>query len=135
MIYFAYGSNLNKVQMKRRCPDSVPITKVKLKCYELVFNRVADIIESEEGIVYGAIYDVSEEDIKYLDRYEGFPRLYKKIEVVVEDDEGNYHKAFVYVMTRKGRGKPLDEYYEIIKQGFMDWDLPLEPLVNARKLT
>lgn len=132
MLYFAYGSNLNMAQMEKRCPDSVPITKVKLKGYKLVFNRVADIVESEKDLVYGAIYDVSYRDIKKLDAYEAYPRLYDRIYVEVEDDDGGIHKAFVYVMVVKGRGEPAENYYNTIKQGFKDWNLPMQSLINAR---
>lgn len=133
MLYFAYGSNLNTVQMKGRCSDSHPVTKVKLKDYKLVFNRVADIIESKDDLVYGAVYEVSDDDVKKLDRYEGYPRLYTKINVTVEDEFGEVYDVFAYVMTLKRRGKPQENYYNIIKQGFIDWNLPVQSLVDARK--
>ena len=46
MLYFAYGSNLNHIQMKRRCKDSIFIKKFELKGYKLNFRskyRAADI--------------------------------------------------------------------------------------------
>ena len=46
MLYFAYGSNLNHFQMKRRCKDSLFIKKFILKHYKLTFRsiyRAADI--------------------------------------------------------------------------------------------
>lgn len=132
MLYFAYGSNLNMVQMKGRCSDSHPVAKVKLKDYKLVFNRVADIIESKSDTVYGAIYEVSDKDIKCLDRYEGYPRLYTKINVTVEDEFGEIYDAFVYVMVFKGKMEPSESYYNIIKQGFRDWNLPPQYLIKAR---
>ena len=46
MLYFAYGSNLNHFQMKRRCKDSVFLKKINLKDFRLTFRskyRAADI--------------------------------------------------------------------------------------------
>ena len=46
MLYFAYGSNLNHFQMKRRCKDSVFLKKFELRGYKLNFRsnyRAADI--------------------------------------------------------------------------------------------
>ena len=46
MLYFAYGSNLNHFQMKRRCKDSVFLKKINLKNFRLTFRskyRAADI--------------------------------------------------------------------------------------------
>ena len=38
MLYFAYGSNLNHFQMKRRCKDSIFIKKINLKHFRLTFR-------------------------------------------------------------------------------------------------
>ena len=46
MLYFAYGSNLNHFQMKRRCKDIVFLKKINLKDFKLTFRskyRAADI--------------------------------------------------------------------------------------------
>jgi len=132
MLYFAYGSNLNMVQMKKRCPDSIPISKVKLKGYKLVFNRVADIIESAGDIVEGAVYEVSVRDLKNLDIYEGYPRLYERINIETIDAAGNVFKAFVYVMVNKGIGESSEIYYNTIAQGFEDWGISKETLRKAK---
>ena len=51
MLYFAYGSNLNHFQMKRRCKDSIFLKKYELKGYKLNFRgkyRSADIEKKKE---------------------------------------------------------------------------------------
>ncbi len=133
MYYFAYGSNLHKEQMMSRCPDALPVARVKLNGYQLTFNRVADIVEEGQAVTWGAIYTVSPEDIKNLDRYEGYPNLYDKIPVVVEDDKGRTYQAFAYVLTIKGDKEPSDGYYAIIKEGYRDWKIPQKPLREALK--
>ncbi len=133
MYYFAYGSNLNKEQMMSRCPYAIPVARVKLYGYQLTFNRVADIVEEEQAITWGAIYTVFPEDLKNLDRYEGYPKLYDKIPVVVEDDKGHSYQAFAYVLTIKGLNEPSDGYYHIIKEGYRDWRIPQKPLREALK--
>ena len=84
MIYIAYGSNMNIEQMKRRCPKAIPIGKGILKDYKLVFKGVADVIKSPGDEVPIAIWKITEECEKALDRYEGFPHLYRKEYVTVE---------------------------------------------------
>ncbi|MDW7677825.1 MAG: gamma-glutamylcyclotransferase family protein, partial [Bacillota bacterium] len=76
--YFAYGSNLHMRQMQERCEDSVPMMRVKLKNYQLLFDGVATIVPAPGKTVWGALYRVSSEDIRHLDIYEGYPRLYRK---------------------------------------------------------
>ena len=54
MLYFAFGSNLNQKQMKRRCRDSKYIGCYSLKNYTLVFRNyflgggVADVEKKKE---------------------------------------------------------------------------------------
>ena len=84
MLYFAFGSNLNQKQMKRRCKDSKYIGCYSLKNYKLVFRNyyygggVADIQKNKNSTVLGAIYEISKKDEKALDVYEDFPKTYIK---------------------------------------------------------
>ena len=58
MLYFAYGSNLNHFQMKRRCKDSIFLKKINLKDFRLTFRskyRAADI-EPKKISVYLELY-------------------------------------------------------------------------------
>ena len=58
MLYFAYGSNLNHFQMKRRCKDSIFLKKINLKDFRLTFRskyRAADI-ESKKIQLYQVLY-------------------------------------------------------------------------------
>ena len=81
MLYFAYGSNLNHFQMKRRCKDSKFLKKIKLKNFKLTFRskyRAADIEPKKNSIVPGALFEISKSDEKRLDLYEDYPLLYTK---------------------------------------------------------
>ena len=81
MLYFAYGSNLHHVQMKRRCKDSIFLKKINLKDFRLTFRskyRAADIEPKKNSIVPGGLFDISKSDEKKLDVYEDYPSLYRK---------------------------------------------------------
>ena len=61
MLYFAYGSNLNHFQMKRRCKDSIFLKKINLKGYTLNFRskyRAADIEKKNISYVPGGLYEI-----------------------------------------------------------------------------
>ena len=82
MLYFAYGSNLNHFQMKRRCKDSIYIKKINLKNFKLTFRskyRAADIEPKKNSIVPGGLFEISKSDERKLDLYEDYPILYKNI--------------------------------------------------------
>ena len=133
MLYFAYASNLSKEYMLSRCPDAVPIKKASLKGFSLTFNELADIIEDKSEEVLGALYVISQEELEILDRLEGYPDLYDRITVEVFDGKGNTYEAFAYTMTEKDKEGPPEHYYNILLDGYRDWNLSMEKLEKAKE--
>ena len=130
MLYFAYGSNLNHFQMKRRCKDSVFIKKIILKNFRLTFRskyRAADIEVKKNSNVPGGLFEISKSDEKKLDIYEDFPKLYKKYYF-------NYYnkKVMTYIMTEKTVFTfPTERYLNVVKQGYNDCKLDKKYLNKA----
>jgi len=99
-LYIAYGSNLNLPQMANRCPTAEVVGASQLKDYELLFRGSR------------------RRDEAFLDRYEGYPRLYDKQMMDVELD-GKPVSAMVYIMTPGHEfGIPSDYYVDTIWQGY-----------------
>ena len=130
MLYFAYGSNLNHFQMKRRCKDSFFLKKIKLKEFRLTFRskyRAADIEVKKNSVVPGALFEISRSDEKKLDVYEDFPILYKKHYFYYYGK-----KVMTYTMTKKTKFRyPTERYLNIVKRGYKDCDLDNKYLINA----
>ncbi len=130
MLYFAYGSNLNHFQMKKRCKDSLFIKKYILKSYKLSFRsiyRAADIEKKKNFEVPGAIFEISKSDEKKLDLYEDYPILYKKSFFVLNND-----KIMFYEMVNKTSFMyPTERYLNVIKKGYKDCQLNKKYLTNA----
>jgi len=130
MLYFAYGSNLNHFQMKKRCRDSKFLEKIELKNFRLTFRsiyRAADIEPKKNSLVQGALFDISKTDEKKLDLYEDFPTLYKKHYFFY-----NEKKVMTYVMVKKTPFMyPKERYLNTIKQGYKDCDLDNDFLKKA----
>ncbi len=130
MLYFAYGSNLNLFQMKRRCKDSVFLKKYELKGYKLNFRskyRAADIEKSKNSLVPGALFEISKSDEKKLDVYEDYPILYKKLYF-------SYYskRVMTYIMVNKTEFRyPTERYLNIVKQGYKDCNLNTDYLIKA----
>ncbi len=130
MFYFAYGSNLNHFQMKRRCKDSIFIKKINLQNHRLTFRskyRAADIEKKKNSIVPGGLYEISKSDEKKLDIYEDFPSLYIKYYF-------NYYgkKVMTYTMKNKTSFRyPTSRYLNIVKKGYGDCKLNKKYLNKA----
>ena len=132
MLYFAYGSNLNHFQMKRRCKDSFFLKKYELKGYRLNFRskyRAADIEPKKNSIVPGGLFEISKSDEKKLDIYEDYPILYKKIYFIY-----NNKKIMTYTMCKKTSfAFPTEKYLNVVKRGYKDCKLNKKYLTKALK--
>ena len=130
MLYFAYGSNLNHFQMKRRCKDSIFLKKINLRDFKLTFRskyRAADIEPKKNSIVPGGLFEISKSDEKKLDLYEDFPILYKKHYFLY-----NGKKVMTYIMVKKTPFNfPTERYLNIVKRGYKDCKLNSKYLKNA----
>lgn len=127
MYYFAYASNLNMKQMKERCPDNIPLYTATLPNYKLVFvgwsrewrGAKAGIKLARGEKVRGAVYDVSEQCLQKLDKYES---SYSRLKVTVFNEDGDPVEAVTYIKAGKiDEGKPSAEYLAVIQQGYRDW--------------
>ena len=130
MLYFAYGSNLHHLQMKKRCKDSIFLKKINLKDFRLTFrNMYADIEFKKNLIVTGALFEISKNDEKKLDMYEDYPIVYKKYYFTYYGK-----KVMTYSMTKKTNFTfPSERYLNIIKKGYKDCDLDKSYLKKALK--
>lgn len=129
MYYFAYASNLNQKQMRERCPDNEPMFTATLPNYKLVFlgwsrewrGGKASIRLSRGEKVLGAIYDVSEQCLKQLDKYES---SYDRLKVTVFNEDGEPIQAITYIKAGQSEEtQPSPEYLAVIQQGYRDWRL------------
>ena len=135
--YFAYGSNLDLPQMKRRCPSSKLISKGSLSGYRLTFNRfssgwgggVADVIQKQGSKVWGLVFEISDTDLERLDRYEGYYKdqnsLYERWKAVINTPNGQISDVWVYTVVEKQKFvPPTSEYLQIIKDAAVKWNFP-----------
>lgn len=127
-LYLAYGSNLNIRQMRFRCPGAKVIGTAEIRNYELLFkgSRSGSYLTIEKkrgGKVPVAVWEVSDENEKALDRYEGFPTFYYKkdmnINVNLLGGTVERRAAFVYVMhEERPLGEPSQAYIDVCREGY-----------------
>ena len=116
-LYIAYGSNINLEQMAYRCPNSKIVSKEMLKGYELEFRGVATIVPNDKSEVPVLIWEIDGRDEYSLDKYEGFPNLYRKELFEIEVD-GEKKECMAYLMNKGQISPPTSYYYNVINQGY-----------------
>lgn len=141
MYYFAYGSNHNLEQMKKRCPDSKKIGNTLLKDIQLVFigeknhEAYASLAMSEGAETPITIYELSDKDIKSLDEYEGVAKgVYRKEKWMVRY-EGQRIEGFIYLKTSGVYHVPSEEYINRLLKGYKDQEFDLKTFYLALDLS
>ncbi len=130
--YLAYGSNLNKRQMLHRCPAAAAVGACILQDYRLAFRFYATVEPASGESVQCGLWKITERDEAALDRYEGFPKFYRK-ETVTVTVNGKAYGAMVYIMNESARPycPPSSSYLYTIAEGYDDFGLDTKPLSLA----
>lgn len=131
-LYFAYGMNTNRDEMAYRCPGAVAIGRAVLFGYRLEFKSFATIVPNPKESVEGVIWTITQSDESALDMLEGYPEFYDKKNVSVEHDNQSYI-AMTYIMGPREQGYgPSDGYYSMVSQGYQQFGLSQQQLLEAR---
>jgi len=137
-LYFAYGSNLNPVQMAARCPGHVVVGRASVPGYSLRFRgygrdwagAVGTIEPAPGKVVHGALFELTPEHYSTLDQYEGYDgpgaasNLYDRVEIEVLREDGIRVPALTYVIRPLAEGLPSQAYRDAIVAGLRHHGLP-----------
>lgn len=131
-LYFAYGMNTNQEEMAYRCPSAIPLGRAVLSGYRFEFKSFATIIPSPKDSVEGVLWTITEADELALDMLEGYPEFYDK-KTISLDHKGQSYIAMTYIMSpREQNYPPSDGYYSMVSQGYQQFGLSQQQLLEAR---
>ena len=128
MKYIAYGSNMVEEQMAHRCPGAKLIGTGYLPNHRLEFYLHATVehTHAHGAKVPVAVWEISKEDERNLDRYEGFPTYYTKHRRRVVMDDGSAISGMVYIMNMIRPQPPTSAYYNSIHNAYVKLGLRSE---------
>ena len=148
-LYFAYGSNMSRQQMRERCPDHECLGKAVLKDHALCFPRhstirncgVAGLVERTGAEVWGVVYRLHDEDLAALDRREGFDpaqplemNRYNRQTIRVLMD-GREVACFAYfARPEPGEHVPNSDYLGTIIEGAEENGLPPDYVAALKRI-
>lgn len=154
MLYFAYGSNLDPEQMKERCPGSSVVGLAALHDYRIAFPRFsnrwgggsASLQLAHGEIMYGVLYELTDDDLAKLDAIEGFVgpgdqhNAHDREHVTLElerPDDGSIPRrvrAWAYVARPAHPAPPSARYLERIRAGARHHRLPEEYIARLEAI-
>ena len=139
--YLAYGSNLNLYHMSNMSEGARVVGTTILNGYRLVFKGSAEgyayltLEEYPGGSVPIGIYSIPMKDMKTLDNYESYPRLYDRFTMPVIID-GKKEDTYIYIMKPGfDYHSPSESYLIKCEEGYEDFGFDYKFLDQALQTT
>ena len=118
MKYFSYGMNTNLASMRMRCPKARSLGAAVLPHYAFEFKNFATVTPDMRNEVHGVLWEITDECERSLDRLEGYPIFYGKINVWVEY-QGELVPCMTYLMyPEEEYNYPSDSYVSMLEEGY-----------------
>jgi hypothetical protein len=132
ILYFSYGSNLSRAQMRERCPGARRVGPLVIPDGALAFRLHADIELREGSSIPGGVWEITRAHERVLDSKEGVKTgLYVKRHIRLS--VGGQQRTCLYYRMRRQDGllRPTETYRRIIADGYREFGLDLDVLERA----
>jgi len=136
--YFAYGSNMSLLRLRKRVPSAEKVGVFTLKAHQLRFHKSSkdgsgkcDAFETNniEDVIIGALFEINEGERKALDRAEGLGYGYNEKIVKVQNVSGEVFEALTYYATLTDSSlKPYSWYLNHVVIGAKETKVPTQYL-------
>src|SRR5262249_52181728 len=94
MLHFAYGSNMDRAAMRRRCPDASAVGVAWLDNWRFIVTRdgYASVVPAAGATVHGVLWRLTPRDLVAVNAYESV-------------DSGLYVRRMLSVRHARGPGQ------------------------------
>jgi gamma-glutamylcyclotransferase len=145
MKIFCYGSNMSSERITERCSSSRFISRASVIGWKLLFNKRSKdgsgkanlVYTGDESLVWGVIFDITEDQKPILDKFEGLGWGYDELKLKVISDLGEEIECVCYIATDgkylDNNLKPFDWYKEWCLKGAKQHNLPSEYILTIEK--
>jgi gamma-glutamylcyclotransferase (GGCT)/AIG2-like uncharacterized protein YtfP len=134
-LYFAYGANMERAAMARRCPGATVLGTARLRGWRYVIaDGYGSIAPTPGSCVFGVLWRLTPRDLAALNAFESLDSgLYRRAMLTVEAGATRV-RALVYVGNRRGKRRPMPGYQERLVAAAEQWQLPLSYVGQLRRL-
>lgn len=125
-LHFAYGSNMSRALMLRRCPHAKALGTATISGwrFRITPDGFGSITPSAGGLVHGVLWRLTPRDVAAINAYECLDSgLYVRRMLPVRHGR-RCVRALVYVARRRGEGKPRPGYMSVVIDAARDWKMP-----------
>lgn len=138
MLYFAYGSLVNREKLLELCPTARPLRAARITHHALCFTGqsqtwgggTATIGLAPACSLWGGLYEIDEEGRARVEA-SGSPDGYVWAFTRVEDANDEGEKVGLLVKVRDlERAEPSSVYLEVLTSGWLQWGLDPEGMLR-----
>lgn len=138
---------MNTERITERCSSSRFISRAKVNGYKLLFNKRSKdksgkanlIYTGDKSLVWGVIFDISEDQKPILDKAEGLGKGYDEYKLIVINDLEQEIECVCYIATDEkyldNNLKPYDWYKEYCLIGAKQHNLPEDYILTIESVT
>ena len=126
ILYFAYGANMDRPAMAKRCPQAKPLGIAMIDGYRFTIGSggYACLARAPGKSVHGVLWRLTPRDLAALDAYESIDTgLYRRAFLPVRFG-GRTSQALLYLGRRPGQSRPRRGYLQSVIAAARDWKLP-----------
>jgi cation transport regulator ChaC len=125
-LYFAYGSNMSRAAMARRCPSARALGSAALEGYAFFVgvDGWGSVKPAPGGRVHGVLWELTPRDVAALHAYELLHKGLYDVRHLPVRAGARRVRAMIYLLRRRAVGRPKPGYVESIAVAARDWKLP-----------
>ncbi len=137
IIYFAYGSNMSRTVMRRRCPGARAIGAGRLNNHKFLIGIEGwgSVKQSAGDTVHGVLWWLAPRDIAALHAYELVHAGLYHVRRLPVRSGARFVPAMIYRLRRRATGRPKPGYIEMIAAAARVWKLPEDYVRSIERLS
>jgi gamma-glutamylcyclotransferase (GGCT)/AIG2-like uncharacterized protein YtfP len=134
-LYFAYGANMERAAMRKRCGGATPLGPAVLRGWRYVIaNGYGSVVPTAGARVCGVLWRLTPRDLAALNIFESIDSgLYRRAILSVEIGRQRA-RALVYLARNGGSRRAIPGYQERIVAAAEEWALPARYIAELRRL-
>jgi gamma-glutamylcyclotransferase (GGCT)/AIG2-like uncharacterized protein YtfP len=135
-LHFAYGANMDRAGMARRCPSAASVGIAALEGYRFLVtvDGYANVVPAAGESVHGVLWRLKPRDLAALNTFESLDSgLYRRAMLPVRTGEGRVN-ALVYVGRSVRTGRPRPGYLDVVIAAARDWNLPPDYVAGLERM-
>jgi len=133
-LYFAYGSNMSRVVMRRHAPGAKPVGVATLANYRFLITTHghASVAPCLASTVHGVVWRLSLRDCVRLAAWENIAGGLYRAAILPVRQAGRQRLALVYLARSQAEAPPQAGYMDMVIAAALEWQLPLPYIEELR---